>query len=328
MSNIVWIGANANNYNTTRLGYPIRGIIIHTIVGSLQSADAAFNSPTRQASAHYGVECDGSVIHQWVREADTAWHCGRYYPDAADPLSNVNTIGIEHCDGGQPLAPRSDGLYACSAQLVKEVCARYGIPINRTFIRKHTEVSVLYTACPDTLDIDRIVAMANGTYNPPQPTGDDDMLYVGPFQALPGAVKPFANPSNLYSDPSTSARVLGSAAVAQSLSVSGYLYSSSAVQSSDLDGHGTAGPDLVWWKLAAGGWVADAGVDSTGIAGAPQGTVLSSFPAGMTVTTYFAVAGTTGGPDDDSAFATKAYVDQQDSAVKAGIPTKATTTLA
>ena len=323
MSNIVWIGASASNYNAGRLGYGVKGIIIHTIVGSLQSADAAFNNPTRQASAHYGVECDGSVVHQWVKEADTAWHCGRYYPDASDPLANVNTIGIEHCDGGQPFAPRSDGLYVCSSNLVRELCGRYGIPINRTFIRKHSEVSVAPTGCPDALDIDRIVSMAAGS---PPITGDDDMLYVGVFQPKSGAVKPFGSPSTLYSDPSTSARVLGSAAVGQSLAVTGYLYSSSAVQSSDLDGHGTAGPDLVWWKMASG-WVPDAGVDSTSIPGAPQGTVLSSFPAGQPISTYFAVAGSTGGPDDDSAYTTKQYVDQQDAAVTAKIPTKATTTL-
>src|SRR5438093_7487394 len=162
MSNIVQVPASSANFTVGRAGYRIAGVIIHTIVGSLASCDATFRNPARGASAHYGVACDGSVVHQYVPEGSIAWHCGRFYPDAGNPLANANTVGIEHCDNGQPNAPRSDAEYACSAQLVREVCARYGIPIDRTHIRKHTEVSVLYTACPDTLDIDRIVRQAAG----------------------------------------------------------------------------------------------------------------------------------------------------------------------
>src|SRR5205809_2796433 len=132
MSNVVQVPASPANYTVGRLGYKISGVIIHTIVGTLGAADATFANPARGASAHYGVACDGSVIHQYVGEGNIAWHCGRFYPDASHPLGNVNTVGIEHCDDGQPNAPRSDGLYTASAQLVREICARYGIPLDRS----------------------------------------------------------------------------------------------------------------------------------------------------------------------------------------------------
>src|ERR1700682_5706096 len=133
MSTIKQVPASTNNYTAGRLGYKIAGIIIHTIVGSLASADGAFQNPARQASAHYGIEYNGDAdgpIHQYVAESNIAWHCGRFYTDAADPLANVNTIGIEHADNGLYNNPRPDALYAQSSKLVKEICARYAIPID------------------------------------------------------------------------------------------------------------------------------------------------------------------------------------------------------
>lgn len=159
----IWRGPiPATNYAPGRAGQVIQGIIIHTMVTTLSGADATFHDPNRIASAHYGIRNDGAVIFQWVDEADTAYHCGRLAPDSFHPLANTTTIGIEHDDLGRPFDPRPDALYAASAVLVAELCARYAIPIDRDHIRKHSEVSIAPTGCPDALDIDRIVRQAQG----------------------------------------------------------------------------------------------------------------------------------------------------------------------
>jgi len=112
------------------------------------------------------------------------------------------------------------------------------------------------------------------------------MLFVGPFHAAAGTVKAFVA-VDTYSDPSTSSLKKGQVAAGADLAVVGYRFSSSAVQSTDLDGNGLAGPDLVWWKLSDGRWAPDAQLDTTSIAGVPQGTALSTFPASESVRSYF-----------------------------------------
>lgn len=137
-------------------------IIIHTMVGNAQSADSRFNDPTSNVSAHYGVLLTGEIWH-WVDEDNTSYHAGAY---------NINqeSIGIEHEDNGDYNGIRSDTLYNASGKLVKEICDFYGIPIDRQHILGHREVHA--TACPDALDIDRIVHIAQGNTSPPPTTTD------------------------------------------------------------------------------------------------------------------------------------------------------------
>lgn len=127
-------------------------VVIHTMVGTIASANSRFQIPSEGASAHYGVGLDGRLV-QWVDEKDAAWHAG-------NAGINLDSIGIEHEDGGLYNDPRPDALYAASAALVRRICLRYAIPIDRAHIREHREVSDAPTACPDALDIDRIVAAA------------------------------------------------------------------------------------------------------------------------------------------------------------------------
>lgn len=153
-------------YNpTTKLGNwdssrtTINKIIIHTMVGSAQSADTRFNDPASNVSAHYGVLLTGEIWH-WVDEDKNAYHAGAY---------NINqeSIGIEHEDNGDYNGIRPDTLYNASGALVKEICNFYNIPIDRQHILGHREVHA--TACPDTLDIDRIVSIAQGNVSLPVP---------------------------------------------------------------------------------------------------------------------------------------------------------------
>ena len=136
-------------------------IILHTMVGSIASANARFQQAAQTASAHYGVGLDGRVV-QWVKESDAAWHAGNFE-------INLDSIGIEHEDKGDFNGPRTPALYESSAQLVAAICKRYDIPCTRTYIRKHKEVSDAPTACPDSLNVDGIVRRAYAILHPPAP---------------------------------------------------------------------------------------------------------------------------------------------------------------
>jgi hypothetical protein len=148
----------------------IQSIVIHTIVGSISGANSRFNNSSSRVSAHYGIGLDGNIVH-WVDEDFTAYHCGNYFV-------NQTSIGIEHEDKGDYNGPRTKALYVASAKLVADICSYYGLPIHRNFIIRHDEVPGASTACPDNLDIDRIVTEAQqiqqGTIppvpEPPQPT--------------------------------------------------------------------------------------------------------------------------------------------------------------
>lgn len=164
---------------------------------------------------------------------------------------------------------------------------------------------------------------------PPASQEDDELLYIGPFTKLaaPATVKPIAGQTApLYGDPSTGSLLKNTFPANASLTVVGFAFSSVAVNSTDRGAGAGPGPDYVWWQTSDGNWVPDAPLDTTGVPGAPLGAAVSSPPI-ASMTRYLGLAGSSSGPDDDSAFATKTYVDQQDAAVKALIPTKAATTL-
>lgn len=149
-----WLGSP--NYWLDRDGHDMAiqpaWVVIHTMVGTIASANGRFQNPGEGASAHYGVGYHGDLV-QWVDEKDAAWHAG-------DRLINLDSIGIEHEDMGLYDDPRPDALYATSSALVRRICLRYGIPIDRAHIRPHNEVSDSPTACPDALDLTRIIAAA------------------------------------------------------------------------------------------------------------------------------------------------------------------------
>ena len=290
MSNIIQVPASSSNYTLGRLGYKVSGIVIHTMVTSLAGCDTTFANPARGASAHYGIPYNGyndAPIHQYVAEGNIAWHCGRFYTDAADPLANVNTIGIEHADNGAYNNPRPDALYECSSQLVREICKRYGIPIDRAHIRKHKEVSVSPTACPDSLDIDRIVAMAAGPAPTPI-TEEEDMLYVGPIHPKAATFKTYVA-GHSYRERTASSPVVASLALGATVVTAGYGYSTSPVASTI-----PVGSDFLWWKVGAA-WVPDAILDTSGLVGAPGAAIPAAEPLDTLFATQAELNAVTGG---------------------------------
>lgn len=144
---------------TTRKTVKIDRIVIHWIVGNLASADAVFTKTSSQVSAHYGIE--NKTIHQYVKEADTAWHAGVY-------AMNLRSIGIEH--SAAPGRPATATTIDSSAKLVAEICKKYKIPCDRAHIIKHSEVKA--TQCPGTIPIDTIIKKAKAILA----GGTDEML--------------------------------------------------------------------------------------------------------------------------------------------------------
>lgn len=150
-------GTNLGNWDRNRT--EVKHVVIHTIVGTIQGAMANFKQPEKRSSAHYGIGLDGT-IYNWINEDLVAYHATNYD-------MNRKSIGIEHEDGYNPTTrpnahneERPDALYIASARLVRDICDFYGLPIDNKTIIPHKQVAA--TACPSSLDIDRIISMAKG----------------------------------------------------------------------------------------------------------------------------------------------------------------------
>jgi len=141
------------NYDTLRDNISL--IIIHSTVGTVQSAINRFGQIGSQVSAHYIIGNDGK-LYQGLEEYYTAYHAGNL-------AVNRQSIGIEH-EWYQGITP-SDALYSTSAKLVADICQFYKLPCNRQTIKGHKEI--IPTSCPNAIDVDRIVREASNILNPP-----------------------------------------------------------------------------------------------------------------------------------------------------------------
>lgn len=143
---IIWKGSPNKDGNRST----IDKVILHWFgVGTLDGANSRFQNPAAQVSAHYGISDD--TVYQWVKEEDVAYHAGNY-------AMNQRSIGIEH--DATTTKNATEKTYQTAGQLLKEICTRHNIPLDRTHILKHSEV--VATSCPGTLDIDRIIELAKG----------------------------------------------------------------------------------------------------------------------------------------------------------------------
>jgi hypothetical protein len=102
-------------------------------------------------------------VHQYVGEADTAFHAGRVWKpvwDAIKPHVNPNlyTIGIEHEGRGESEWP--DAMYTSSAKLIADICTRWSIPIDREHIVGHREIYGRKTCPNDIVDFGRLIKAA------------------------------------------------------------------------------------------------------------------------------------------------------------------------
>lgn len=153
------------NFWAGRKGYRPEGVVIHIMDGTLAGTDSWFANPASQVSAHYGIGRTGEV-HQYVKEEDTAWHAGRVDAPVWGLIKpninpNLYTIGIEH--EGKPDDVWTDAMKQASAVLIREICQRWQIPIDRAHVVGHFEIYSKKPNCParDKKIIDELVALAN-----------------------------------------------------------------------------------------------------------------------------------------------------------------------
>ena len=152
------------NFWVGRKGYRPEAIVIHIMDGTLVGTDSWFANHTSQVSAHYGIGKSGEV-HQYVQENDTAWHAGRVDAPVWKLIRpnlnpNLNTIGIEH--EGRPNEIWTEEMKRVSANLIREICQRWQIPIDRYHIVGHFEIFSKKPNCPASNKqiLDDLVALA------------------------------------------------------------------------------------------------------------------------------------------------------------------------
>ncbi|ARZ66517.1 N-acetylmuramoyl-L-alanine amidase [Streptomyces albireticuli] len=129
-----WVAASSANWRRADrpADYTVDRIVVHVVEGSYGDALQVFRDPLHEAAAHYVVRKDGHIA-QTVRELDVAFHSG-------NRKFNERSVGIEH--EGYVDRPRdfTDAMYAASARLAADICARHSIPVDRTHLVAHSEV--------------------------------------------------------------------------------------------------------------------------------------------------------------------------------------------
>ena len=126
-------------------------VVVHTMEGTLQGTIAFFAQGKDQrpvpTAAHYCVGREGDVV-QMVPDEKKCYHAGNY---------NSRSIGIEHevridpwpvrrnKDGSVKAPPFPAGEYPeamlqASAEVVRVLCEKYGIPKDREHVIGHSEV--------------------------------------------------------------------------------------------------------------------------------------------------------------------------------------------
>jgi hypothetical protein len=120
---VIQDGADPSNYSS-RSGTAITHVTIHTMQGSYAGAISWFNNPSANVSAHYNLRSSDGQITQMVCEADKGWHVSN---------SNPYAVGIEHEGYVADPSWYTNIMYIVSAELTKDIAARNGIPIIRTY---------------------------------------------------------------------------------------------------------------------------------------------------------------------------------------------------
>jgi len=145
------------NHWKTRFGYPIKGIILHSMWGTYKGSIAWFRNPTAKVSAHYLIDVNGEVS-MCVQEEDTAWHAGvvTVEKEKAPTLlqdnwginPNLISIGVEMEDKKNKDHDYPAPQYEASVVLVADICKRHGISPNRGVVIMHKETDPLNRSDP------------------------------------------------------------------------------------------------------------------------------------------------------------------------------------
>ncbi|AZP14981.1 N-acetylmuramoyl-L-alanine amidase [Streptomyces aquilus] len=115
-------------------GIRIDTIVIHDLESTYDAGVAGLANPTNPAATHYVMSSTGAVT-QMVPTKDIAFHAGNY-------STNLHSIGIEH-EGyaAHGAAWYTEAQYQATADLVKYLAGRFGIPLDRQHIVGHDNVA-------------------------------------------------------------------------------------------------------------------------------------------------------------------------------------------
>lgn len=208
-----WIGAATANFRPGRAaGMKPEIIVLHSLNGSLADGNARFNNPGSGLSSHYAVGAAGNV-HQYVKEADTAFHAGLIINPTANlvvsrPKTNPNyySIGIDH--EGKPGAPLTAAQAAASAELIRQVSAVWSIPLDADHIIPHSAIRSSMNCPGSAVDLTSLLLTAAA-----QPA----------LQTPAVLTVKMLSKVNLRSRASTAAPVLGQIAAGETVPVTGFV---------------------------------------------------------------------------------------------------------
>ncbi|MER7179164.1 N-acetylmuramoyl-L-alanine amidase [Streptomyces hyaluromycini] len=126
--------SNGQVSNRPANGIRIDTIVIHDTEGSYDGSIAAFQQAGGSA-AHYVMRSSDGAVTQMVPTKDLAFHAGNY-------STNMHSIGIEHEGYAAHGATwYTEAQYEATAELVKYLSARFGIPLDREHIIGHDNVA-------------------------------------------------------------------------------------------------------------------------------------------------------------------------------------------
>lgn len=176
-----------SNFDGARPG-GVLGVVEHTTVGTLEQAEMRFKSPTSIVSANFGVGLSGR-IWCWVDAEAIAYHAGNW------PI-NVARVGIENEDAGRYWdADRTPELYLASGALLAAL-GGYGFAVDAAHVGAHRDFAA--TACPDALDVARIIAIAEGELT--MWTEEQQQAYMADVANAFASVKALLNPLAAWAD--------------------------------------------------------------------------------------------------------------------------------
>lgn len=130
-----------------REGYKPDVIVIHISAGSLTSMTNWFSTPGSQASSHYGIGRDGTVL-QYVEEDKKAWTQGRVNNPSSKivksrPGVNPNLYCLSIENEGQDLSLGTIVQIRTLLELIKELSTKWNIPLDRDHIIGHYEIDAV-----------------------------------------------------------------------------------------------------------------------------------------------------------------------------------------
>ena len=150
------------NFEKGRKGHKPEIICLHIGDGTKKQIYSEFLNAEK--SSHYCVNKDGSVW-QFVLDENTAWTNGDIKAPTSEVViskgklnPNTYSLSIEHEGYGHTDINAIQ--YNTTIQLVKELCQKWNIPINRKYIIGHREINSVTKTCPGLISIPRIIVEA------------------------------------------------------------------------------------------------------------------------------------------------------------------------